>query len=318
MHKHSLKLIFNPNAGPGDGNPSARLDDIVDRLTGLGFRVDVTLSPRKKARAAARKALKQGYKTIAVMGGDGTIEAVAAALVGTKTRLAILPNGTYNNLAKSLGVPENLDDACALLKESPVQKIDVGRVKGRKGKMYFFEQVGLGLTAAIFPEIGDVDDVNLQNLTAAVKTFLGYKAPHVTLTLDGENTLEVDTLLVALSNAPAFGPTFLQAPGASMDDGLLEISLYPGFSKAELLAYFAAIMDGGVSSDDRVQRYRARKVVIKTDPPQEAVADNILLGEGSKFKARILRRALRVIAPPTGGLAHDTPPKKEQLPAPAD
>lgn len=314
--KKAVKLIFNPNAGAPGGNPSALLERIVTKLVDLGLKVNVTLAPRKKAAAAARRAVKDGYQTVIAVGGDGTIEAVASGLVGTKARLGIIPVGTYNNVAKSLGVPEDLDAACELVKKHPKRRVDVGQVNGPNGKLYFMEEIGVGLTADIFPEVKDVHKLNLEKVTNAVKTFVSFQPPHFTLNLDGESVVESDTLVVTVFNSPAYGVNFLEAPEASVEDGLLEVRLYPGFSKAELVQYFASIMNGKTVADTRVQRYRARKVKIKADPPQEAVADNISLGRGT-VKARVLRKALRVIAPKGEGLAQPAAPKSEQIPAPA-
>ena len=73
-------------------------------------------------------------------------------------------------------------------------------------------------------------------------------------------------MLVPVSNMPIMGAHFLVAPDASLRDGLLDISVYPNFSKAELLAYFAQVKDEGQAGNGKVQRYRARKTKIKSSP----------------------------------------------------
>jgi diacylglycerol kinase family enzyme len=101
-----------------------------------------------------------------------------------------------------------------------------------------------------------------------------------------------------------------------MDDGLLDIAVYPNFSKAELLAYFAKSANERLTSDRKIQRYRARKIKIKTDPKLDIAAEGILLGKGSA-KIKVLPRALRVIAPEPG-IGTEKPPSEtqEELPAP--
>ena len=77
------------------------------------------------------------------------------------------------------------------------------------------------------------------------------------------------------------------APDASMKDGLLDISVYPDFSKIELISYYAAVMDGGYSGDRKVQRYQARKLKIKASPKMNVMADGVSLGKGTvTIKAR--------------------------------
>jgi diacylglycerol kinase (ATP) len=99
---------------------------------------------------------------------------------------------------------------------------------------------------------------------------------------------------VMVSNTPVFGKNFRVAPIASLQDGLLDISVYPGFSKAELVGYYAAVMNGGYSENEKVQHYQARKLKIKSSPKLNIMADGVALGKGT-VKIKICRHALRVI-----------------------
>ncbi len=121
-------------------------------------------------------------------------------------------------------------------------------------------------------------------------------SPKVFLTLDDESKIEVETMLVMVSNTPAFGKKFLVAPNASLQDGLLDISVYQDFSKAELLGYYAKVMDGGYSGNGKVQRYQARKLQVKSSPKLKVMADGIELGKGT-VTVRMRPGALRVITP---------------------
>jgi diacylglycerol kinase (ATP) len=317
VKKQKLVLFFNPGSGDGSSNPSLLLEQVTRKLVDLGFKVDVVMAhSKKKLTKTARQIAKKGKRLAVVMGGDGTIEAVAQGLIGSKTRLGILPNGTFNNIVKSLGIPENLEDACALLKSGSQRRVDMGFVKIGKEKQFFVERVAAGLSAAIYPEIKDVHSLDMNKITEAVKTFISYKIPLFSVRMGGKNQVEVETLLATVANTPVYGNTFMEAPGASLDDGLFDICLYPNFSKADLVAYFAAIRDGNVVKDDRVQRYRAKKVVIRSDPPQDVIVDNRVMGQG-EIKMRILPKALRVIAPKEGGLASFTSPEAQKIPTPA-
>jgi len=115
------------------------------------------------------------------------------------------------------------------------------------------------------------------------------------LTLNGGSKIEVETMLVMVSNTPLFGKNFLVAPEASLQDGLLDISVYPDFSKVELLRYYASVTDGGYSGDGKVQHYQARKLKIKTSPKLDIMADGIALGKGT-VTIKVRPGVLRVIA----------------------
>ena len=151
----------------------------------------------------------------------------------------------------------------------------------------------------------------------AIKTILKYKPnPIVNLTLDDDSKIEVETMLVTIANTPLVGVKNLVAPDASMEDGLLDISVYPGFSKAELLKYFARTANEGTTPDGRIQRYRARKIKVKTSPKLEISAEGMTVGWGTAW-IKVLPRALRVIAPEIGAGAEKTPEMIAiKLPAP--
>ena len=291
-----VKLIANPGAGNAAEAPQ-NIELVVGALEKQGLKVDLVLAnPSERGTRLAKRAVKDGYKLIVAMGGDGTIEAVMRGMLDSKVRLGIIPNGTRNNIAKSLGIPKNLEEACALIATDAALKVDMGQVTTRKGKkFFFFELATLGLSASLYPEANKIGDGKISNLRAAALTFIHHETrPKVFLTLDNESKIEVETMSIIVSNTPTFGENFLVAPHASLRDGLLDVSVYPDFSKAELLRYYAEVMDGGYSGDTKVQHYQARKVKIKASPKLDVMADGVALGNGS-VKIKVRAGVLRVI-----------------------
>ena len=276
------KLIANPGAGKPE--ESARQLELATRLLQEhGMEVDVALAkPKEEATPLAKQAVKDGYDLVIAMGGDGTLEAVLRGMVGRKTPMGIIPTGTQNNIARSLGIPLTLEEACALIASRNIRKLDVGRVKVKNGKkLHFFELTAVGVVAALYPETSKLADGKLSKLKDAALTLLHHETePEVFLTLDDESKIKVKTMLVVISNAPMFGANFLVAPDASLTDGFLDISVFPEFSKAEVLAYFAQVRSEGFSSNEKVQRYRACKIEIKTHPKMEVMADGVMMGKG--------------------------------------
>jgi len=292
------KLIANPGAGKGK-ELSTQLKVAVRTLEKLGIHTDVALAkPKEEATRIAEKAVKDGYKLVIAMGGDGTIEAAMRGLVGTKARLGILPFGTENNVGKSLGIPETVDEACELIAAGDSRKLDIGQVKVKgAAKTYFWELTVVGLVAALFPPARKILKGELSKIKDAAQTLIQHSdSSKVFLRMDDDSRVEVETMLVVVSNTPMFGKNFLVAPNASLEDGLLDVSVYPSFTKAELLAYYASIMNEGYSENEKVQHYRVRKLELKSKPPLEVNADAIDLGHGD-VKIKCLPRALRVVAP---------------------
>jgi diacylglycerol kinase family enzyme len=131
----------------------------------------------------------------------------------------------------------------------------------------------------------------------AIKTLLKFdSSPRVYMELDDQPEIVVDTMLVTIANTPLIGMNNLMAPNASLDDGLLDIAVYPGFSKMQLAGYFARTAKQLSAADDKVQRYTARKIKIRTEPELDIAAEGLMMGKG-KAKIKALPAALRVIAP---------------------
>lgn len=313
-----VKLIANPGAGKPEES-SKQLELASRYLQGHGMEVNVALAkPKEEATPLAKQAVQDGYHIVIAMGGDGTLEAVMRGMVGRKTPMGIIPTGTQNNIAKSLGIPTDMEAACNLIASQNIRKLDVGRVKVKNGKkLFFFELTAVGLVAALYPKANKLADGKLSKLKDVALTLIHQEPePEVFLTLDDESKIKVKTMLVVVSNAPMFGANFLVAPDASVKDGLLDISVYPEFSKTELLAYYAKIRDEGFSANEKVQRYRASKVEIKTNPKMDVMADGVMLGSG-KVEIRSKPGAVWMITPED----HVAPPAlvkspAEELPAP--
>jgi len=316
-----VKLIANPAAGnPAELTKNLKL--VTSYLKKTGLIADVAFAkPKEEATPIARQAIKDGYKVVIAMGGDGTLEAVMRGMVGSKVGLGIVPTGTENNIARSLGIPLGLQEACDLIASGKTLKLDLGQVKTSKGKKFvFFEMATVGLAASIYPDAVKVASGKLSRIKAAVSTFIHQEtSPIVFLTLNDESKIELETMLVMVSNTPGFGKNFVVSPSASLQDGLLDISVYPGFSKAELFAYYAAVMDGGYSGDRKVQHYQVAKLKVKTSPKVDVMADGVALGKGT-VTIKVLPKALRVFAvkqSPVPESVNDNSTKTLSVPVPA-
>lgn len=316
--KVRVKLIANPGSGTGAGRGQL-LEQVTRSLKAHGLKVNVAIAkPHEAALPIARRAVKDGYKIIVAMGGDDTVEAIIRGMAGSKARLGIIAAGTANDLAKSLGIPEDPLEACALIAEGHFRKLDLGHVRvGNGKKLPFFELVTVGIGAAVYEDALHASKGRLSSLKGAIETVLAHETePEITVLMDDDSNVTVKTMVAIVANVPLIGPNMLVAPDASLDDGLFDISLYPEFSKTEALAYFAKVMNERSAEDGKIQRYRAGKVKIKASPKLEILADGILLGKGT-VRIKVLPGALRVIAPEVGrGAEKPAQATSADLPAP--
>ena len=312
-----VKLIVNPDAGN-----ASEADNALKLATGYlkknGLKASVARAkPKAKATQLARQAIKDRYEIVIAMGGDGTVEAVMRGMVGSKVRLGIIPAGIENNIAKDLGIPVNLEEACALIASKKIRKLDVSQVKTGKGKNFaFFEMAGIGLSAAMYPvvssTVAEKPSVLQEDVPAPIQK---ETKPKVILTLDDNNKIELDSLLVMVSNTHVFGKKFLVTPIDSSQDSLLDISVFQDFSKAELLEYYAKTKDGGYSGNGKVLRYQASKLKVRSLPRLKVMADGIEQGKGT-VTIKVRSGALRVIAPKKSPNP-ESPVKDEVIPVQA-
>jgi diacylglycerol kinase (ATP) len=298
-------LIYNPESG-GNVSHVHRLKTILDKLVAHGIRAKVGADTSgRAARALAKAAAKSDQSLVIVAGGDGTIEAVASQLVGSKTALGIIPAGTANNLARCLGIPIDLDDACALLGAGSTRPIDVGHIKGEKKveAKYFLETAGLGLTAIAIPAGQAVRKGHLFGLPQALRKLFDYKPEAVEIVLDDGRSISANSQLVTVSNAPLMGRNFLLAPSAKMDDGLLDVALYDGMGKTELLGHFAAISDGKLADNAKIEFYQSRTVKIRSSIAEPLGADQEALKDEKVVEIEVIPQALTVVVGKGFGLA---------------
>jgi diacylglycerol kinase (ATP) len=294
-------LIANPGAGQVL-KQSSLMSEVAQYLTGHGLDVDVALArPTNEAMRAAKKGVRKGYDIIVAMGGDGTIGGVIRGMVGAKTRLGLISAGTANDFARSLGIPEDVKEACELIATGKARKVDLGRVRTKKTSRFdFFMVTTIGIVSTVFPMVKNVPDGEYSQITDALRTLFSFDpTPKVFLTLDDQPEIEVETMLVTVTNTPLIGWHNLVAPDSSLEDGLLDVCVYPGFSKADLLAYFARTVEEASAADEKVQRYRARKIKIRTSPKLDIAAEGLMMGKGKAW-IKALPGAIRIIAPEPG------------------
>lgn len=295
-HLLPARLIYNPKSGSSKAGD--KLETIVEMLRSHGLRaiVDVKTSGRN-AHDTAKAAAARGERLLIVAGGDSTVEEVAPALIHSKTALGILPVGTMNNVARSLGVPLELDDACALLGAGSMRQIDLGHVlhDGKRPADYFLETAGLGLSAIAFSAGKAAQKGPLAGLPRALLKFFDHKPDAVHIELDDGHTILANAQLVTASNAPLMGLNFLIAPDAKVDDGLLDVAVYDGMGKTELIEYFMAMKGGKRADNPQVRFYRSRHVRIRSATPFEVDADKNPLPDQRVLEIEVIPQALTMV-----------------------
>jgi len=308
------KLIFNPGSGVAGQSP-VQLMDVIRAMQAWKLVPEAYLvEPGCDLSAVVRNAIVDGMRLFVVCGGDGTIDVMAGALAGTNATLGIIPTGTQNNVALSLGIPTDIPAAIATLRTGRRIKVDMGLVECGDIKRSFLEVCSVGLLSSLFPAADDIQHGNLARVGDFLATLVASPPAEMHLILDScrgkaENRVSLDSVretpcpseintmchVVLVSNMPYIGPHFQVGTPASMNDGLLDVLLFADLSKMDLLGYAVQVARaGGGQEDERIQHYHVRRVDIDTHPVMPVMADGLALGEGS-LRISVQRHSLAVM-----------------------
>ncbi len=292
------RLIFNPDSGGIRADNGKRLTEIVATLREHGIIAGIGLKTSgKAARQLARAAVENGEELVIVAGGDGTIEDVAAQLVGSKTTLGVLPLGSMNNLARCLGVPLSLQEACELIGMGVTRPIDIGRVlsNDKPDTEYFLEGAGVGLSAVLLPAGQALEKGRLAALPLSLRKLFDVKPEPVTIELDDQAPIHAYSQIITVSNAPMMGRNIMIAPDAKMDDGFLDVAVFHEMTKTELLQYFMAASNGARAENPKIQYYRAQRVRIHSNQDLQVNSDKDLIQAKRVLEIGIASQALSMI-----------------------
>lgn len=207
-------------------------------------------------------------EVVVAAGGDGIVWRAASMVHGRDIALAIVPLGTANNVATSLGVGGKLDDLAARWHSAERRPIDLGRVCGARGESRFLEGVGGGLIARAINALsrragGDPIDPDAR-ISGALRRYREILAElrvgALSLSLDGQ-TIDGEFLLVEVLNICAVGPNLVLAPNADPSDGMLEVVMAREEHRVELDRYLRQRAEGRATPLELPTR-RARSVEV--------------------------------------------------------
>lgn len=280
LHPLRAKLIFNPASGFVDESP-VQLMEILSHLQNWGIVSEVYLvHPQARVYEVAREAVSQGMDLVIVCGGDGTIDTVAGALEGAQTTLGIIPTGTQNNVALSLGIPSgDIGAAVKLLRRGRRVRMDLGFAETSQSSRCFLEVCSVGLLSAIFPAADEIQHGNLARIGDLLSTLVTFPPAEMHITFEQGQTLQVQAPMALVANMPYMGAHFRPAENISYHDHLLDLFLYADLTKLDLIGY-AVQATSGIPEDSRVGQYRVSRVRIETTPVMPIMVDGVPLGEG--------------------------------------
>ena len=284
-----LLLVANGNAS-GLGRRPELVADSVRMLRSAGARVESVVTA---SLDELELALASAERRVALLGGDGSLHAAANA-PGPTPELALIPGGSANNVARSIGVPLDLDGAARLAVEGRAGPIDAIEARAGDRRYLAVEGVSVGVHALARSEYRGT---NSSDVSAAIRAGIGalarFRPMTMAIGLDGSCELRRLAQLFVV-NMPLFGPGLRVAPSADPADGLLDVVALEGSSRRSLLPLAASLRRGTHLDRDGARIFRAEKVSISTRGASPVIADTTNLGSGT-VELTVVSHALELV-----------------------
>ncbi|MBT5903926.1 MAG: YegS/Rv2252/BmrU family lipid kinase [Opitutaceae bacterium] len=215
------RFIFNPTAGHNSRDPSllAKTKSFITEHN-LDASVDVTERPHH-ATELAHRAVEDGCKLVVAIGGDGTLNETATALVNTEIAFGLIPCGSGNGLGRHLKLFGDPEIPFNALLNGRIKAIDTGSANGHP----FFTAMGLGFDAEVSSRF---NRLTRRGMSAYVRTTLkawfSYRPEHYVIAGDSL-AINTEAFIVAVGNADQYGNDCFISPGAQVDDGRLNLTI---------------------------------------------------------------------------------------------
>ena len=298
MTKTRLLYIVNPISGTNRKRDFAAIADAYTDKNRFGFQTVYT-ERAGHASELARQAAAEGIDIVTAVGGDGTVNEIAASLVQTPTALAIVPSGSGNGLARHLQLPMDMPRAIEVINKAEIHALDYGTLNGHP----FFCTCGLGFDALIslkFAEAGRRGPMAYaENM---IKEGFKYKPERYIIKYkstdgEGDDILEQEAFVVACANASQYGNNAYIAPHASLSDGLLDVTILEPFSMIEAPSLAFQLFNRSIDQNSHVKSFRCRSLRILRKKPGVVHFDGDPMMAGEVVEVQILPKELREIVP---------------------
>lgn len=272
MSRPRLVLIANPISGGGRARAIAERTRTI--MMAEGVDVDLVVPADIGAmRESVVEAVESAPAAVIACGGDGTVHLVLQAAAATTTAMAIIPAGTGNDIARSLGIArKDYDQVARGIARSALagrtRAIDLTRIEHGAGQVWSLGVTSTGLDSAVNERANRTRRFNgttryVLALLAEMRTFRTYE---YSVTVDGER-MDGPATLIAIGNGSSYGGGMRICPAASMTDGILDITWVDRASRTTILRVFPRIFSGSHVKHPAVRVLSGRTIMIEAEGP---------------------------------------------------
>ena len=286
------KAVFIINLISGTSDKAAipgLIDQYLDK-TQFEYEIAVTQYAGHASEIAA-KAKDDGVDVVVAIGGDGTVNEVARAIVHSDTALGILPCGSGNGLARHLLLPLNVRKAIEVINRCEIRQLDYGIINDYP----FFCTCGMGFDAFVsmkFAEAGKRGPITyVENV---LREGLKYKPETYTIE-DDNGTLQYKAFLISCANASQYGNNAYIAPQASMSDGLMDVIIMEPFDVFEAPQISIEMFSKTLDKNSKIKTFRTRHLHIRRDKPGVIHYDGDPVMTGADIDVELKPKGINII-----------------------
>jgi YegS/Rv2252/BmrU family lipid kinase len=286
-----IAFIINPKSGTGRKN---KFPDLIHKYFSEAlFQVDIHFTEyANHGYLKSKEYVAEGYDAVVAIGGDGTVNEVARAVMGSTTALGIVPCGSGNGLALHLKIPLQASAALKRISKMRINCIDAGLLNNQP----FFCTAGIGYDAYIanrFAEAGKRGPVVYMG--EVIFQYFDYKTQKYKLTFDDDPPIERTAFLVTFANASQWGNNASIAPNASVTDGYMDVVVMSEFPIYVAPKISLRLFTKQLDKTRYVEVIKCKKVVVEREKDDYVHYDGEPGMMGEKLEVQIVPKALRVL-----------------------
>lgn len=287
-----LTLIINPISGTLSKQGVERW--VPRRLEKMGFEVKVVHTEHPgHATDLAREAARRGDYGVLACGGDGTVNEVAAGLINTNTALGILPAGSGNGLARHIGIPVDIQHSLKIIGEDNPEMCDYGSVNGHP----FFCTFGMGFDAAVSERFAKKGRRGLNSyISSALDEFIKFHPQTYTIET-ADRVLTDRAFLVVVANASQYGNNAFIAPAASIQDGMLDVTIVHDGNILDNVWTGIEMLAGSIGNHGKIQTFRTNSLSVRRSGPTIAHIDGDPTNLPSSLDIRCHPKSIKIFVP---------------------
>ncbi|MBQ4520153.1 MAG: diacylglycerol kinase family lipid kinase [Bacteroidaceae bacterium] len=288
--KRSAIIIVNPISGTQNKkNVTEKINKYLDK-----DKYDYRIIPTQHAGHAteiAAQAVAEEIDLVVAVGGDGTINETARALVHTQTTLGIIPCGSGNGLARHLQIPMDVKKAIDIINNGTIEQIDYGRIND----IPYFCTCGVGFDAFISMKFAQAGK---RGIATYIENTLreGLRYEPETYEIENEDgTMHHKAFLITCANASQYGNNFYIAPNASLCDGLMDVIIMEPFTMLDAPAISFQMMNGTLDQNSKIKTLRCKRLRIHRSKPGVIHYDGDPVMAEADLTVEIIEKGLNVI-----------------------